>query len=140
MIPPRGILSKNTVRISKPFQEAKRLSISLRLILGKGYSPIQSMVRKSSCRASQVKEAKKVYPRFLSTALSTFPAARKKNEAIKSTAKTKKRIFAIPAAAEAMPPNPKTPAIRANMKNVSAQDNIAVLYLGNANNTHYLLS
>ena len=62
--------------------------------------------------------------RFRSRTSSAFPAARKKNEATKSTMKITKRIFAIPADADAIPPNPKIPAMIASTKNVSAQDNI----------------
>ena len=38
--------------------------------------------------------------------------------------KTKNKIFAIPAEAAAIPPNPNTAAIRAIIRNVTAQPNI----------------
>jgi len=42
-----------------------------------------------------------------------------------TTTKPKKRIFAIPAAPEAMPPNPKSAAISAKMKKIKAQRNMS---------------
>ena len=46
------------------------------------------------------------------------------NEITKSTIKMKNKIFAIPAAAPATPPNPKTPAIIATIRNMIVQRNI----------------
>jgi len=46
------------------------------------------------------------------------------NEITKSTKKIKNIIFAIPAAAPAMPPKPNTAAIKAITKNVIVQRNI----------------
>jgi hypothetical protein len=43
----------------------------------------------------------------------------------KTTRKRKKRSFAIPAAAEAIPPNPNTAATNATMKKTTAQYNIS---------------
>lgn len=45
-------------------------------------------------------------------------------ETIKSMRNTKKRILAIPAAAPAIPPNPRTPAMRAIMRKVIVHPNI----------------
>jgi hypothetical protein len=47
-------------------------------------------------------------------------------EIIKIIRKIQKRIFAIEAAPAAIPPNPKTAAIMAIMKNISAQYNIFI--------------
>lgn len=51
------------------------------------------------------------------------------NDIIKSTMNKKNRIFAIPAAPAAIPPKPKTPAIKANTTNVIVQRNILWLFL-----------
>ena len=50
------------------------------------------------------------------------------NESIKSTRNTKNKIFAIPAAAPAIPPNPKTAAINAITIKVIVQRNICVCF------------
>ena len=52
--------------------------------------------------------------------------APKARVATNNTIKIKKRILAIEAAPAAMPPNPKTAAIIAIIKNVTAQRNIVV--------------
>lgn len=49
------------------------------------------------------------------------------SEITSSAKKTKNSICAIPEAAPAMPPNPKTAAIIAIIKNVIAQPNMAIL-------------
>ena len=46
------------------------------------------------------------------------------NDNTKSTINTKDKIFAIPADAPAIPPNPKIPAIIAMITNVNVQRNI----------------
>lgn len=61
--------------------------------------------------------------------LSAFPAALKKNEAMKRMIKTTKRIWAILAAAPAIEVKPSTPAIIARIKNVRAQESIGLFYL-----------
>ena len=63
---------------------------------------------------------------LLSIKLSALPAALKKKDRMKRMIKTTKRIFAIPAEADAMPVKPSTPAMRARTKKVKAQDNIRV--------------
>jgi hypothetical protein len=48
-----------------------------------------------------------------------------RNDIKNRTMKMKNKIFAMPAAAAAMPKKPKTAAIRATMKKISAQRNIS---------------
>jgi hypothetical protein len=48
-------------------------------------------------------------------------------ETRKSTMKIKKRILAIPAAATAIPPNPKSAAISAMTRKVNVQRNMCAL-------------
>lgn len=52
------------------------------------------------------------------------------SDATKSTMKTKKRIFAIPAAAPAIPVKPNTAASNAMIKNVMAHPSIVVVLSG----------
>lgn len=50
----------------------------------------------------------------------------KSNERTNNTIKMKNRIFAIEAAPAAIPPNPKTAAMMATIRNVTVQRNIMV--------------
>jgi hypothetical protein len=50
-----------------------------------------------------------------------------------STRKTKNKIFAIPADAPAMPPNPMAPATRATIKKTKAQYSMVCLQLSEQN-------
>ena len=51
-----------------------------------------------------------------------------KSERMNRIRKTTKRILAMPADVEAMPPNPKIPAMMAMMRNVNAQLSIVVSF------------
>ncbi len=63
---------------------------------------------------------------MISYALNLFPNM---SDKIKSTIKMKNKIFAMLAAPAAIPPNPKTPAIRAKTIKIIVQRNIVCNYL-----------
>ena len=50
-----------------------------------------------------------------------------RRKAKKSTIKTKNRVLAIPEAAEAIPPKPKSPATIAMIRKITAQRSIRLL-------------
>lgn len=60
--------------------------------------------------------------------LYTFADFPKINERRNNTIKIKNRIFAIEAAPAAIPPNPKTAAIIAIIRNVTVQRNISMWF------------